>query len=164
MIVRWNKSFGKKNLSTITWLSRYWNIFRTTTVTNAQPSRNAETEAKILTWIASLTGAVKGDRESFENFLHDGVVLCTLINRLAPGSVKKIGKKSEAAAMENINAFRAAAKVIMNRATSVVLLKQISRITSILTTWLINRRHTACPKWKSSWHRTFTTSKISPRF
>ena len=65
----------------------------------------------MLSWIASLTGDTKGEREQFEDFLHDGVVLCKLINRLAPGSVKKIGKKGEAAAMENINAFRAAAKV-----------------------------------------------------
>ena len=64
-----------------------------------------------MAWISSLTGDQKSDREKFEDFLHDGVVLCKLINRLAPGSVKKIGRKSEAAAMENINAFRAAAKV-----------------------------------------------------
>ena len=58
-----------------------------------------------------MTGDAKPERTTFENFLHDGVVLCKLINQLAPGSVKKIGRKSEAAAMENISAFRAAARV-----------------------------------------------------
>ena len=69
----------------------------------------------MLAWIAALTGDSKADRMTLENFLHDGVILCKLINRLAPGAVKKMGKKGEAAALENINSFRAAAKVRITR-------------------------------------------------
>lgn len=50
----------------------------------------------------------KGD---YEDILKNGVVLCHLINKLAPGSVKKIQERgTNFQLMENIQRFQAAVK------------------------------------------------------
>lgn len=47
----------------------------------------------------------------FEDILKDGVVLCNLMNKLAPGSVKKIATKgTNFQLMENIQRFQAGMK------------------------------------------------------
>lgn len=47
----------------------------------------------------------------YEDILKDGVVLCKLINKLAPGSVKKIQERgTNFQLMENIQRFQAAIK------------------------------------------------------
>ncbi|KAK9754941.1 Calponin family repeat [Popillia japonica] len=72
--------------------------------------RNKEVEAEILTWIFACIGepVPKGE---FEDILRDGVVLCNLMNKLSPGSVKKIQSKgTNFQLMENIQRFQAAAK------------------------------------------------------
>lgn len=60
-------------------------------------------------WISQVTGEkLAGD---YEEILKNGVVLCKLINALAPGSVKKIQEKgSNFQLMENIQRFQAAIK------------------------------------------------------
>merc|ERR1712042_413755 len=42
------------------------------------PDRDPELEAQVLEWIATLTGEVKPDKELYEDFLRDGLVLCKL--------------------------------------------------------------------------------------
>ncbi|XP_023026764.2 myophilin [Leptinotarsa decemlineata] len=72
--------------------------------------RNKELESEVLNWIFSCLGepVPKGE---FEDILRDGVVLCNLINKLAPGSVKKIQSKgTNFQLMENIQRFQAAVK------------------------------------------------------
>ncbi|GJQ83214.1 hypothetical protein Trydic_g18238 [Trypoxylus dichotomus] len=72
--------------------------------------RNKEVEAEILEWIFACIGepVPKGQ---FEDILRDGVVLCNLMNKLSPGSVKKIQSKgTNFQLMENIQRFQAAAK------------------------------------------------------
>ncbi|XP_060524805.1 myophilin [Cylas formicarius] len=72
--------------------------------------RNKELEAEVLDWISKVLGEPlpKGD---FEDILKDGVVLCNLMNKLAPGSVKKIATKgTNFQLMENIQRFQAGMK------------------------------------------------------
>lgn len=72
--------------------------------------RNKDVEAEVLQWIFGCLGepVPKGD---FEDILRDGVVLCNLMNKLTPGSVKKIQTKgTNFQLMENIQRFQAAAK------------------------------------------------------
>jgi len=72
------------------------------------PARDPELEQQVLDWIAALTGEVKPEKEKYEDFLRDGLVLCKLINKLAPGSVKRTAKKGSGnfALMENVSAFQ----------------------------------------------------------
>eukprot|EP00005_Dracoamoeba_jomungandri_P003028 CAMPEP_0174260498 /NCGR_PEP_ID=MMETSP0439-20130205/9766_1 /TAXON_ID=0 /ORGANISM="Stereomyxa ramosa, Strain Chinc5" /LENGTH=203 /DNA_ID=CAMNT_0015344751 /DNA_START=1 /DNA_END=612 /DNA_ORIENTATION=+ len=66
-------------------------------------------EREVRSWIQRETGQnVSGD---FHTGLKDGVLLCNLMNRLSPGSVKKINTgRMPFLQMENIAAFLAAAK------------------------------------------------------
>ncbi|XP_011137121.1 muscle-specific protein 20 [Harpegnathos saltator] len=74
------------------------------------PSRNKEQEAEILGWIETVLGE-KLPPGNYEDILRDGVILCQLINKLAPGSVKKIQSKgTNFQLMENIQRFQAAIK------------------------------------------------------
>lgn len=64
----------------------------------------------MLNWIFAVLGepVPSGD---FEDILKNGVVLCNLMNKLSPGSVKKIQPKgTNFQLMENIQRFQAAAK------------------------------------------------------
>lgn len=72
--------------------------------------RNPDQEKEVLQWVQSVLGETipTGD---FGDVLKDGVVLCKLINKLQPGSVKKFKEKGPAfMLMENIQAFIGAAK------------------------------------------------------
>lgn len=65
-------------------------------------ARNKEQEAEVLTWIENVLGE-KLPPGNYEDILKDGVVLCKLINKLAPGSVKKIQTKgTNFQLMENV--------------------------------------------------------------
>jgi transgelin len=64
--------------------------------------RNKEQEAEVLEWIFNVLGEPMPSGQ-YEDILKDGVVLCNLINKLAPGSVKKIQTKgTNFQLMENI--------------------------------------------------------------
>lgn len=64
--------------------------------------RNKEQEAEVLQWIFDVLGEPLPAGQ-YEDILKDGVVLCNLINKLAPGSVKKIQTKgTNFQLMENI--------------------------------------------------------------
>ena len=54
---------------------------------SADDLQEDEDEAKA--WIEAVTELQKPDDESFEAWLRSGVVLCTLLNALKPGSIKK---------------------------------------------------------------------------
>jgi len=58
-----------------------------------------------IAWIQAVTGEEIGE-ETLDEWLHSGVVLCKLLNELAPGSVKKIAtSKMPFKQMENISFF-----------------------------------------------------------
>lgn len=72
--------------------------------------RNKELEAEVLDWISKVLGEPLPKGE-FEDILKDGVVLCNLMNKLTPGSVKKIATKgTNFQLMENIQRFQAGMK------------------------------------------------------
>jgi len=69
-------------------------------------------ELPVIIWIEGVTGSLKGDR-SFGKWLHDGTVLCELVNKIQPGSVNWINySKLPHKQKENINHFRKAARAI----------------------------------------------------
>jgi len=71
---------------------------------------NAEHEAKV--WIEGITGESFGD-QSFGDFLKDGQILCKLVNKIRPGSIKKVHKmKMPFMQMENICFFLQGARSI----------------------------------------------------
>ncbi|XP_026810331.1 myophilin isoform X2 [Rhopalosiphum maidis] len=75
------------------------------------PAKNKEQEKEMLEWIGNVLGEAIPSNVSYEDYLKDGVVLCNLINKIAPGSVKKIQTKgSNFQLMENIQRFQAAIK------------------------------------------------------
>lgn len=74
------------------------------------PARNADQEKEILQWIEAVMGEPlpSGD---FAEVLKNGVVLCQLMNKISPGSVKKFKTSGPAfLLMENISAFQKAVK------------------------------------------------------
>ena len=72
--------------------------------------RDPQLESEILQWIAAIVGEPLPNG-SFEDVLKDGVILCKLMNKLAPGSCKKIATSGPSfKLMENINAFQTAAR------------------------------------------------------
>ncbi|XP_059468373.1 muscle-specific protein 20 [Neocloeon triangulifer] len=74
------------------------------------PPRNKEQEAEVLQWIFNVIGEPVPAGQ-YEDILKDGVVLCNLINKLAPGSVKKIQTKgTNFQLMENIQRFQQAVR------------------------------------------------------
>lgn len=72
--------------------------------------RNKELEAEVLDWISKVLGEPLPKGE-FEDVLKDGIILCNLMNKLTPGSVKKIATKgTNFQLMENIQRFQAGMK------------------------------------------------------
>ncbi|KAK2703352.1 muscle-specific protein 20-like [Artemia franciscana] len=72
--------------------------------------RNKQQETEVLQWIQEVIGE-KLPPGPYEDVLKDGVVLCKLINKLAPGSVTKIQTSGGSfKLMENIQRFQAAVK------------------------------------------------------
>jgi len=71
-----------------------------------------ELERQAAEWVSQVTGHPVGTGASFAADLKSGVVLCELINKLAPGSVKKINQQKMAAfQMENLQNFQSACRV-----------------------------------------------------
>lgn len=64
--------------------------------------RNKDQELEVLTWIFAVLGEPVPNG-AYEDILRDGVVLCKLANKLAPGSVKKIQERgTNFQLMENV--------------------------------------------------------------
>jgi hypothetical protein len=70
---------------------------------------DGEQKTEVLDWIEAVLGQKIPRDQPFEKVLKDGVILCNLINKLHPGSVKRINKKGgNFVLMENIEAFQKA--------------------------------------------------------
>lgn len=86
-----------------------WYLFLNKLLLLFQP-RNKEQEAEVLNWIFEVLGE-KVPSGQYEDILKDGIVLCKLINKIAPGSVKKIQERgTNFQLMENVQRFQAAIK------------------------------------------------------
>ncbi|XP_071529442.1 muscle-specific protein 20 isoform X1 [Panulirus ornatus] len=72
--------------------------------------RNKELEQEVMAWVEAVLGE-KLPPGNFEDVFRDGVILCNLINKIAPGSVKKIQTSGGSfKLMENIQRFQEAIK------------------------------------------------------
>ena len=112
-------------------------------------ARNKEQEQEVLEWIEAVIGE-KLPAGNYEDILKDGVVLCQLINKLAPGSVKKIQTKgTNFQLMENIQRcdILAVLTYILSRVQS-----RGARLFNVplVTDSKLPSRSTACQKRKSS--------------
>jgi len=77
---------------------------------NKMAPRNAEQEKEILEWICAVLDQPLPE-EDYADYLKNGVVLCKLMNKIAPNSIPKFKEKGPAfLLMENIQAFVGAAK------------------------------------------------------
>eukprot|EP00095_Tigriopus_kingsejongensis_P000563 maker-scaffold776_size99073-snap-gene-0.21 protein:Tk00563 transcript:maker-scaffold776_size99073-snap-gene-0.21-mRNA-1 annotation:"Myophilin" len=74
------------------------------------PARNSEQEAEILQWIEAVLEEPL-PKDEYEEILKNGVVLCQLMNKIVPGSIKKFKTSGPAfLLMENISSFQKAVK------------------------------------------------------
>ncbi|CAB4055086.1 TAGLN [Lepeophtheirus salmonis] len=74
------------------------------------PKRDEQQETEIIKWIEEVLGS-KLPNKPYEDLLRDGVILCHLINKISPGSVKKILENgTNFQLMENIERFQKAIK------------------------------------------------------
>ncbi|XP_018328972.1 muscle-specific protein 20 [Agrilus planipennis] len=73
--------------------------------------RNPEQDKEAQKWIEDVLGKKFPAGQLYEDVLRDGVILCELINKLAPGSVPKVNTSGgQFKFMENINNFQEAIK------------------------------------------------------
>ncbi|CAI9716537.1 myophilinmyophilin-like [Octopus vulgaris] len=73
--------------------------------------RNAEKEKEALDWIEAILGEPIDRKKPFEEVLKNGIILCNFINKLLPGSVKKIEKSGTGfVLMQNLERFQGALK------------------------------------------------------
>lgn len=89
-------------------LSGYCTEFDCNVVLNGAgfQAKNQEQEQEVLEWIGEVLGEKMPTNVPYEDQLKDGVVLCNLINKISPGSVKKIQTKgSNFQLMENIQRY-----------------------------------------------------------
>ncbi|CAL4124631.1 unnamed protein product [Meganyctiphanes norvegica] len=71
--------------------------------------RDQEQEAEALAWICAVLGETFPENMAYEDILRDGQVLCRVMNKLSPGSIKKINTGGgQFKMMENITNFNTA--------------------------------------------------------
>ncbi|KAG5881281.1 hypothetical protein JTB14_028660 [Gonioctena quinquepunctata] len=117
--------------------------------------RNKDLEAEVLTWIFGCIGepVPSGD---FEDILRDGVVLCNLINKLAPGSRFQAAAKAYGLPQEEI--FQTADLFERRNIAQVALsLFALGRITQKHPEWT---GPTLGPKMADKNERTFTEEQL----
>ena len=103
--------------------------------------RNKEQEQEILNWIEAVIGE-KLPAGAYEDVLRDGVILCRLINKIAPGSVNKIQTSGGSfKLMENIQRY------ITNK---IIIKKKKKKIKS--------NENTPEQKYSAGWQRSSLTS------
>eukprot|EP01091_Cochliopodium_minus_P015675 TRINITY_DN564_c0_g1_i1.p1 TRINITY_DN564_c0_g1~~TRINITY_DN564_c0_g1_i1.p1 ORF type:complete len:147 (-),score=43.30 TRINITY_DN564_c0_g1_i1:49-489(-) len=77
--------------------------------------RSIELENEALSWVESVTGKhINSNNGDYSEDLRDGVTLCDLINKLKPGTIKKVNRNAKMPfiKMENINAFLEGCKAV----------------------------------------------------
>ncbi|CAH1278181.1 unnamed protein product [Diabrotica balteata] len=71
--------------------------------------RDPEQEREAQAWIEAVTGMRFPPGLPYEDCLRDGIILCTLMNRLAPGIIQKINTSGgDYKMMDNLNQFQKA--------------------------------------------------------
>jgi len=118
--------------------------------------RDADQEFETQDWIETVIGAKFPPGESYEDALKDGIILCTLMNKLKPGSIKKINTAGASfKMMENINNFQKAiqqygvAEIDVFQTVDLWEQKDISQIT--MTLFALGRETYRHPEWSGPW-------------
>jgi len=116
--------------------------------------RDAEQEREAQNWIETILG--EKFKESYEDSLRDGQILCHLINKLAPGSVNKINTTgAQFKLMENIQKFQKACiaygvnEVDVFQTVDLWEKKDISQVTT--TIYALGRTSYKHPEWPGPW-------------
>lgn len=103
---------------------------------------------------------------NYEDILKDGVILCKLINKLAPGSVKKIQTKgTNFQLMENVQRYIIIQIIFINLNLHLSV-NNLQLINIIIIFWLDSKRplkNTVSRKRKSSKQLIFSKSAIFHR-
>lgn len=120
-----------------------------------ESKRDSQTENQVLDWIEAITGETLDRLEKYEEILHDGTVLCKLMNAIKPKSIKNIStSKMPFKQMENITNFLTAATkygVLVGDLFQTVDLYQATNIPAV--TQAIMALGTVCqdkPEWDES--------------
>jgi len=118
--------------------------------------RNADQEGECQGWIETVAGAKFPPGESYEDALKDGIILCNLMNKLKPGSIKKINTSGASfKMMENINNFQKAiqeygvAEIDVFQTVDLWEQKDISQVT--MTLYALGRETYRHPEWTGPW-------------
>lgn len=116
--------------------------------------RDAGQERDAQNWIEAVIG--EKFKESYEDALRDGQILCQLINKLAPGSVNKINTSgAQFKLMENIQKFQKACiaygvnEVDVFQTVDLWEKKDISQVTT--TIFALGRTSYKHPEWPGPW-------------
>ncbi|XP_054262365.1 muscle-specific protein 20-like [Macrosteles quadrilineatus] len=118
--------------------------------------RDAEQEREALEWIEAVLGRKFPAGEAYEDILRDGVVLCEVMNKLVPGSIKKINTSGgDFKLMENINNFQKAIKAYgvpdldVFQTVDLYNKKDIAQVTTTLCA--LGRTTYTHPEWPGPW-------------
>jgi len=118
--------------------------------------RDPEQEAEALQWISAVLGETFPENMHYEDILRDGQVLCRLMNKLSPGSIKKINSGGgQFKLMENITNFNTAignyGVPVLDRFQTADLWerKDINQVTG--TIFALGRTTYKHPEWPGPW-------------
>jgi len=122
----------------------------------AAGKREPEQEDEAKQWIQVITGEPFPEGASYEEGLQDGVLLCKLMSKLAPGSISKINySASHFKMVENINRFQEACKkygvpeLDIFQTTDLSERKDIAAVTA--TIFALGRTTYKHPEWRGPW-------------
>jgi len=118
--------------------------------------RDAEQEKEALAWMSAVLGETFPENISYEDILRDGQVLCRVMNKLSPGSIKKINTGGgQFKMMENITNFNDAigkyGVPIVDKFQTADLWekKDINQVTG--TIFALGRTTYQHPEWPGPW-------------
>jgi hypothetical protein len=115
--------------------------------------RDKAEEDEVMAWIAQVLGEPAPAGIAYDDYLRDGQVLCRLMNKLQPGSIKKINTSgAQFKFMENINNFQKALmayglhEIDVFQTTDLFEKKDIPMVTK--TMYALGRTTYKHPEWK----------------
>jgi len=118
--------------------------------------RDPAQEQEAQEWIESILGEKFPKGQAYEDVLHDGQVLCKVLNKLKPGSIPKINESGgQFKMMENINNFQKALteygvpKIDLFQTVDLYEKKDIGAVTGCI--FALGRTTYKHAEWKGPW-------------
>lgn len=118
--------------------------------------RDPALEADVQEWIEAVTGEKWPAGVDYGDVLRDGQVLCKLMNKLSPGSIKKINTSGASFKfMENINNFQQAmlkygcSELDIFQTPDLFEKKDIPAVTNSI--FALGRQSWHHPEWRGPW-------------